>query len=157
MAANPDYKDLFRIFLEEEVEYLVVGAHAVIFYAEPRYTKDIDVFIKTTADNAQRVWNALKKFGAPLGGMSYKDFTDPDMVYQIGVEPNRIDIMMGIEGVDFDSAWKNCQESTYDGVPIHIIGRNELIRAKEASNRPEDRLDLEKLRVDGKKKPEGTT
>jgi len=145
MSANPDYKDLFKIFLEEKVEYLIVGAHAVIFYAEPRYTKDLDIWIRPSDDNASRTWHALKKFGAPLADLTVKDFTNQDMVYQIGIEPNRIDIVMGIKGVEFDTAWQNKVESSYDGIPIYILGRNELINAKKASKRAQDLLDLEKL------------
>ena len=145
MSANPDYRDLFRIFSEEKVEYLVVGAHAVIYYAEPRYTKDLDIWVRPSSDNALRVWRGLERFGAPLREVTVQDFTDPEMVYQMGVAPNRIDILMGIEGVDFDSAWKNRVESTYDGIPIYILGKYELICAKKASRRPQDVLDLEKL------------
>ena len=145
MSTNPDYKDLFKIFLEEKVEYLVVGAHAVIFYAEPRYTKDLDIWVRPSDDNASRVWRALKRFGAPLADLTIKDFTNQDMVYQIGIEPNRIDILMGIKGVEFDIAWQNKVESSYDGIPIYILGRNELISAKKASKRAQDLLDLEKL------------
>ena len=145
MSANPDYRDLFSIFSEEKVEYLVVGAHAVIYYAEPRYTKDLGIWVRSSSDNALRVWRALRTFGAPLRDVTYEDFTDPEMVYQIGVAPNRIDILMGIKGVDFDTAWKNKVESTYDGIPIYILGKYELIRAKKASQRPQDLLDLEKL------------
>jgi len=148
MSANPDYKDLFRLFSEEGVEYLIVGAHAVIYYAEPRYTKDVDILVRPSPENAKRVWKALARFGAPLKEVAETDFTDPDMVYQIGVEPNRIDILMGIAGVTFEAAWQHRVESTYDGVPIHVIGKDELIRSKQEANRPQDRLDVDKLRED---------
>lgn len=147
MASNRDYKDLFKIFSDERVEFLVVGAHAVVFYAEPRYTKDIDIWVRPTLENARRVWSALKAFGAPLGQITPENFTDPVMVYQIGIEPNRIDILMGIDGVEFDAAWKNKTESTYDGVPIHILGRTDLITSKQASHRPQDLLDVERLKA----------
>jgi hypothetical protein len=146
MAGNPDYKDLFRIFSEEQVEYLVVGAHAVVFYAEPRYTKDIDIWVRPTPENANKVWTALKKFGAPLGNVTPHDFTDSTMVYQIGIAPNRIDILMGVEGVEFENAWKNKVGSAYDGIPIHILGRSDLIKAKQTTKRPQDLLDLERLK-----------
>ncbi len=77
--------------IEEKVDYLVVGAYAVTFYAEPRYTKDIDVLVRPSPDNARRVWEALARFGAPLENVTLDDFTNPDLVYQIGIEPNRID------------------------------------------------------------------
>lgn len=145
MAANDDYKDLFRLFSQENVEYLLVGAHAVAFYAEPRYTKDLDVLVRPTPDNASRVWTALTRFGAPLTDVTVDQFTVEDMIYQIGVAPNRIDIMMSVAGVDFEAAWPNRTESTYDGVPIHILGREDLIRSKQAAARPQDLLDATRL------------
>ena len=145
MAANSDYRDLFRVFSEENVDYLVVGAHAVAFYAEPRYTKDLDILVRPTPNNASRVWKALADFGAPLLDITPEQFTDPEMVYQIGVAPNRIDVMMSIAGVDFDEAWANRAESTYDGVPIHVIGKADLIRSKQAAARPQDLLDAARL------------
>ena len=145
MPINPDYRDLFKAFNDETVKYLVVGAHAVIFYAEPRYTRDLDVLVEPSFDNAKRVWRALEAFGAPLENVSRKDFTNPEMIYQIGIEPNRIDIVMGIAGVDFAAAWANKTVSTYGKVPINIIGKQDLIQAKRASNRPQDLLDIERL------------
>jgi len=145
MPANPDFKDLFRIFSEEQVDFLVVGAHAVAFHAEPRYTKDLDVLVRPSPENAERVWRALARFGAPLKDVTLADLTKPDMVYQIGVEPNRIDILMGIGGVDFDEAWEGRESSTYDGVPISVIGKPALIKAKKATDRPQDRLDVDRL------------
>ncbi len=145
MPANQDFKDLFSIFNEEEVEYLVAGAHAVIFYTEPRYTKDLDIWVNPAKGNAGLVFRALGRFGAPLKGVRVKNFCDRDMVYQIGLAPNRIDILMGITGVEFMDAWSNRVESTYAGIPIHIIGRRELIKNKKALGRDQDRLDLKRL------------
>ncbi len=145
MASNPDFRDLFSAFAAAGVEYLVAGAHAVIFHAEPRYTKDLDLWVNPTAENSRRVFSALKAFGAPLRGLTDQAFTDPDLVYQIGVAPNRIDIVAGVAGVDFPAAWADRVETTYDGVPIRVMGRDSLIRAKRASGRPQDRLDLRRL------------
>lgn len=145
MSANPDFKDLFSIFNDEGVEYLVAGAHAVIYFTEPRYTKDLDVWVNPTPENAARVYLALRRFGAPLTDISVKDFCDRELVYQIGVEPNRIDIIMGPAGVEFEAAWRDRVKSSYGNVPISIMGRNSLIKAKRASGRPQDLLDLEKL------------
>jgi hypothetical protein len=145
MPINPDYRDLFRIFSEEKVEYLIVGAYAVTYFSEPRYTKDLDLWIRPTAENASKVWRALQRFGAPLTNVAPRDFTDPQMVYQIGIEPNRIDILMGITGVDFQTAYQNRVESSYGGVSIFLIGREDLITSKKASGRPQDLLDLERL------------
>lgn len=142
MSHNEDFKDRFRHLNEEQVEYLVVGAHAVIFYTEPRFTKDLDIWVLATRANAEKVWKAL---GAPLSGVSLDDLTNEELVYQIGVAPNRIDVLMGIAGVDFEEAHRNRVESTYAGERIHIIGKPDLIRAKKATYRKQDQLDLEKL------------
>ena len=144
--ANPDYRDIFSIFNTARVEYLLVGAHAVMYYAEPRYTKDLEIWVNPTPANATRVVSALREFGAPLRNVSEKDFQDPDMVYQIGVEPNRIDILMGISGVDFESAWAEKTMTTYDGVPVPVLGLRSLKQAKAASARDQDLLDIKRLR-----------
>ena len=146
MGANPDFRDLFRIFNDHHVEYLVVGAYAVIYYTIPRYTKDLDIWINPIPQNAHNLWLALKDFGAPLIDVSENDFTDRDMIYQIGIEPNRIDIIMGIHGLDFHKAWENHVESTFDDVPICIISRRNLIESKIAANRPQDLIDVENLK-----------
>lgn len=155
MSANSDFKDLLRGFNAAGVEYLIVGAHAVMIYTEPRYTKDIDIWVRRSPANAERVFRALAEFGAPLRDATPSDFTNPDVVFQIGVAPNRIDVMMDVEGVTFDEAWSNKTESSYDGVPVHFLGKAELIRAKRASARPQDLLDLEWLAAskDDAKKP----
>lgn len=145
MSANQDFKEIFRLLNAEEVEYVIVGAHAVMFYTEPRYTKDIDILVNPTVENARKAWNALAKFGAPLKNISECDFMDKDLIYQVGIEPNRIDIIMSIAGLEFDQAWKNRQTSSYDGIPINILSKNDLIIAKKASGRRQDLLDLERL------------
>jgi hypothetical protein len=145
MAINQDYKDLFKLFNQYKVQYLVAGAYAVIFYTEPRYTKDIDIWINPTPLNAKRAWNALKEFGAPLKDISVNDLCNSHMIYQIGVEPNRIDILMGIPGLEFQSAWEKRQKTKYDNVNISIINIEHLIKAKKTANRPQDNIDLKRL------------
>lgn len=145
MSVNPDFRDLFSEFNGEKVDYLVVGAHAVIFHSRPRFTKDLDVWVRPTPENAARVFRALAEFGAPMIDVTPESFTEPDLVYQIGVAPNRIDILMDISGVSFGEAWDSRVESTYGGVGIHIIGKEELLRAKRAAARPQDLLDVESL------------
>jgi len=148
MSVNPDYKDLLSVFNEENVEYLIVGAHAVIFYTVPRYTKDFDVWVNPTEENAARVYAALARFGAPLKAEDASTFKDPYCVFQIGVEPNRIDILMNVSGLDFSEAWKLRTQGTYGGVPIHILNRADLIRSKENAARDQDLLDVKRLRLE---------
>ncbi len=145
MPANQDFKELFKTFNDENVEYLVVGAYAVIYYTKPRYTKDLDIWINPTHENALRVYNALKKFGAPLIDIRPESFTDPALIYQIGIEPNRIDIIMSITGCEFSRAWNSRSSSTYEDIPIHILSKEDLIKAKKATGRPRDMLDVQLL------------
>lgn len=142
---SSDYSDLFSVFNKHKVKYLVVGAYAVVYYTEPRFTKDLDIWVKTNSKNAEKVYNALQDFGAPLTGLRPSDFLNEKMVYQIGVAPVRVDVMMGMSGVRFDDAWKRRTRSTYAGAPINLISLPDLIRSKRRAGRPQDRLDLEKL------------
>lgn len=150
MHINEDFEELLLLLNREKVKYLIVGAYAVIFHTEPRYTKDIDIWIKPEHENAERVYRVLKKFGAPLGRLTLNDLVNPKMVYQIGVEPNRIDILMGIGSIDFDTAWKNRKTDRYGRAKIFILGRRHLIKAKSIAGRPGDLRDLEVLRKNRK-------
>jgi hypothetical protein len=145
VPANPDFKELLSIFNDERVEYLVAGAHAVIYHTEPRYTKDLDVWINSTAVNAARVHRALSRFGAPLRGITADDFADPETIYQMGVAPNRIDVICGVDGLTFPEAWTDRVMTTYDGIPIPLMGKASLIKNKRATGRPQDLLDVAKL------------
>lgn len=145
---NNDFRELLIGFADAGVEFLVVGAHAVGYHGLPRATYDLDVFVRPSAENAERVYRALANFGAPLdsAGVTPQDFETPGMVYQIGVPPRRIDILTEISGVSFDEALVDHGTLTFDGRPIHYIGREALIRNKEASGRPKDLMDIERLR-----------
>jgi len=142
---NSDFKDLLRALNESKAEYLVVGGHAVMEYTEPRYTKDLDIWIRASRDNAQRVYDALAKFGAPLVEMSAAEFCQEGYVYQIGIAPVRIDILMSIDGVEFDSAWNHKGQIDLFGEPAWVISKMDLIANKRASGRPEDLLDADRL------------
>lgn len=146
MDISYDYRDLFKALNRHRVKYLVVGAYAVIFYTEPRFTKDIDIWVKPDIKNAKKVYRALKEFGAPLKSVSVKNFTNKRLVYQIGIAPVRVDMMMGLGSIDFNFAWERRVKSKYAGVSINIIGKNELKKSKIASKRTQDLLDLEKLK-----------
>ncbi|MGA1797095.1 MAG: DUF6036 family nucleotidyltransferase [bacterium] len=135
-----------NLFERHEVRYLVVGGYAVMKYSEPRFTKDLDLWIATDPENARAVYAALKEFGAPLANLYADDFTHRDYFYQMGRPPLRVDIMMSIPGLEFDEAWKNREMVELDELKIPFISRSDLIRSKEASGRPQDRIDIDKLR-----------
>ena len=115
MAENPHYKELLQLLNEFEVEYLIVGGFAVMKYSEPRYTKDLDVWVHNSRQNPLRVVEALKKFGAPIDRdrVTAETFTDKQVVYQIGIAPVRIDILTDITGVKFPDAWRKRVASTF--------------------------------------------
>jgi hypothetical protein len=142
-----DMKDLLSIFNARGVEYLVIGGYAFGVHLEPRTTKDLDVFIRSNDENAKAVFEALIEFGAPLAAMSPADFQD-GTIFQLGIEPERVDIVQKIDGVTFDEAWANRIQGKVDGeVPAAVISREDLIRNKLASGRDQDLLDVKKLRA----------
>jgi hypothetical protein len=128
MAENPHYRELLQLLNEFDVEYLIVGGFAVMKYGEPRYTKDLDVWVHNSPQNSLRLVGALKKFGAPLDhdGITAETFTEKQVVYQIGIAPVRIDILTGITGVEFPDARGKRVASTFFGVPVHFISLDDL-------------------------------
>ncbi len=145
MQAPLDYKELLKTLNRHKVKYLIVGAYAVTYYTEPRYTKDMDIWIEPDKKNAEKVYEALKEFGAPLKNITLKDFTNENMIYQIGVEPVRVDILMGLQGMKFDFAWKRRCIVFFDKIKVNVIGIRELIKSKERANRLMDKVDVENL------------
>lgn len=147
MADRPDVKELLRMLNEERAEYLIVGGYAVMKYTEPRFTKDLDVWIRNSAENASKVYKALADFGAPLkaDGLAARDFASEDMTYQIGVAPVRIDILTHVSGIQFAEAWQNRAAGTFWGIPVHFISLRDLILNKRAAGRSSDLEQLESL------------
>lgn len=145
MLTNSDFRDLLKLFEKYDIRYLVVGGYAVMKYSEPRFTKDLDLWIATDQDNASSVYTALKEFGAPLAGLSPDDFMEQGYFYQMGRPPLRIDIMMSIPGVEFEEAWKKREIVELGDVRIPFISKPDLIEAKRAGGRPQDDIDLKKL------------
>jgi len=144
---NSDFKDLLRIFAEEQVEYLIVGAYAVIHYTQPRYTKDIDLWIKPSVDNSACVVRAFYRFGLPLVEVTQDDFASEGLQYVVGVSPCQIDFLTSLPGIpDFDAAWNIRSTATVDGIPIHYLGKTDLMCAKRTAGRPQDLADLDELR-----------
>lgn len=142
---NSDFKDLLRIFNEHKVRYLVVGGYAVIKYTEPRYTKDLDVWVDASVKNARAVFAALREFGAPLTNITTADFAKEGSIYQIGRPPARVDVLTSIEGVGFADAWPNRMASDFDGIPAPVISRQDLLTNKRTVGRPQDLVDVSNL------------
>ncbi len=145
MELSPDYEDLFKILNAFKIKYLVVGAYAVMYYTEPRYTKDIDIWIIPNINDANKVFKALAAYGAPLKSLSPEDFKDKKMILQIGVAPVRVDIMVNVPGISFKEAWKNRKKIRYGKTPINILSASDLIKSKKEAGRAQDKIDLQRL------------
>lgn len=150
MFVNSDFTDLLKIFNANNVKYLVIGGYAVVQYSEPRYTKDLDLWISTDHTNATAVYKALQEFGAPLSNLTVDDFAEEGYFYQMGVPPVRVDILMGIPGGNFEEAWQKRAEVDFDDLKVSFISKADLITVKLASGRPQDLIDAKNL--DGAKK-----
>jgi len=140
-----DYRDLLSAFHAHGVKYLIVGGYAVIFHAQPRFTRDIDLFIKADLANAQATYDALVEFGAPLQGIRPEEFADRGSFFRFGQDPRGFDILPDLPGIEFDAAWERRVEGVIDaasGFKAFFISRDDLIAAKLASGRPQDLADV---------------
>ena len=145
MELQPDFKELLVLLNAHKVDYLIVGGYALAFHGAPRFTGDIDIYISTTPENAERVHSTLKEFGFESVGLTTKDFTQADHVIQLGVPPVRIDFVTTIDGVDWAAAWAGRKQGEYGGVPVYFLGRAEFIRNKKTCGRLKDLADIEAL------------
>ncbi len=142
---NPDFKELLLAFNVHNVEYLIVGAHALAAHGHVRATKDLYVWVRPEEWNAQRVLQALSDFGAPLSGLTADDLTRKQTIFQIGLPPLRIDIITSIDGVEFSEAWPDRLETSFGGVPAFVLSRHHLIANKKTSARLQDLADVQHL------------
>lgn len=147
---NPDFRDMLSAFAAEDVEFLVVGAYALAAHGVPRATGDLDLWVRPSAENADRVLRALHAFGAPTAELTQEDLVSPDVVFQIGVEPRRVDILTSIDGVAFDAAWANRKRIEVDDLELPVLGQSDFITNKRALGRPQDLADVARLEEEGK-------
>ena len=147
---NNDYKEMLQCLSAENVKFLLVGAYAVAVYGYPRATKDIDILVRATPDNASSLMKALARFGAPLSGVSAADFSMEGIVFQIGNSPRRIDILTRISGIDFQQAYDRRKVVSLDGMEIPVISLEDLIANKRATGRTQDLADVERLEQTGR-------
>ena len=146
---NEDYKDILQSLAEEDVKFLLVGAYAMAAYGYIRATMDIDIWVMPSVNNGEAVLRALRKFGAPLHGLTIDDIQKDDTIFQIGVAPRRIDIMTGASGLQFDEAFAQSLETDVEGLRIHIPSLEDLILNKKATGRTKDLADVEALEALG--------
>ncbi|MGA2039773.1 MAG: hypothetical protein ABSH42_10890 [Bryobacteraceae bacterium] len=145
MKINSDFKDLLRDLNAAGVRYLIVGGYAVMVHTEPRYTKDLDLWIEPIESNAQGLLAALARFGAPTKDVVAADFTEPEVFFQIGVEPVRIDIMTSVAGLDFGPAWDRKILVDFGGETAPVLCRQDVLQAKLAAGRLRDQSDVKRL------------
>jgi predicted nucleotidyltransferase len=142
---NEDYKEMLQLLLEEQVDFMIVGAYALGTHGYPRATGDIDIWVKPDKQNSKKLYKALAKFGAPLGQIQIDEFSTEGVIFQIGVIPRRIDIITKIDGVTYEEADGDKIIVEIEGLMIPVISLEKLIRNKMATGREKDELDIKTL------------
>jgi hypothetical protein len=145
MEIRSDFKELLELFNKHKVEYLIVGGYALAFHGAPRFTRDIDLLVRPTQENAGRILAALNEFGFGSLDLSEEDFTTPGRVVQLGVAPVRVDIITRVTGVPWEKADAGKAPGFYSDVPVFFIGRDDFIANKRATGRAKDAADIEAL------------
>jgi hypothetical protein len=145
---NPDFVEMLSALSDAGAEFLVVGAHALAVHGRPRATGDLDLWIRPTQENASRVWSALAEFGAPMDQIDVDELAQPELVVQLGVSPNRIDLLTSVTGLEFEEAWARRATVELQSLQVPVLGREDLIRNKRAVGRPRDLADLAELEED---------
>lgn len=145
MKTEKDYEKFLELLNKHDIRYCIIGAFALAFHARPRYTKDIDILVEATTDNAKRLLAALREFGFGSLNLSVEDFSSKGNIIQLGYEPVRIDIITSIKGLEFADIWESRIQGPYGKQTVNFIDRQNLIRSKKLSNRAQDKADLDLL------------
>ena len=145
MEVQPDFRDLLALFNKHQVEYILVGGYALAFHGAPRYTGDMDIFVRADSPNASHIIAALNEFGFESVGLTAADFETTNRVVQLGVPPVRVDIVTSLTGVSWEEVYENRIAGKYGDVPVFYIGRDQFISNKRAIGRRKDLADLEAL------------
>jgi hypothetical protein len=143
---NSDFSELLQLLNDFKVKYLLIGGYAYGFYAEPRYTKDIDLWVEASTSNAKKIIKALTEFGAPIANLSIKDLATPGLIYIFGLPPLRVDILNEVKGESFDNAYSNKEIKIVEKLKIPVVSKKTLIKLKKAAGRPQDKLDILNLK-----------
>jgi hypothetical protein len=145
MILNQDFKEFVQSLNDNRVRFLIVGGYAVAFHGYPRFTKDLDIWIETNRQNAEQVVKGLEQFGFASLELTPNDFLEPNTIIQLGYPPNRIDLITGLAGVDFETCYTTRAQAEIDGIVLPFIDLENLKRNKQASGRLQDLADLENL------------
>jgi len=148
MEVQPDFKELFELLNAHKAEFIIVGAYALAFHGVPRFTGDIDIFVKPDPENAKKILSALEEFGFGSLDLTTSDLQDPDKVVQLGVAPVRVDLITSLTGVSWQEAFSGKVQGTFGNVPVYYLGRKEFLSNKKALGRKKDLADIEALGED---------
>lgn len=148
MEVQPDFKELFELLNAHKAEYIIVGAYALAFHGVPRFTGDIDIFVKPDTKNAEKILAALEEFGFGSLDLTKSDLEDPDKVVQLGLAPVRVDLITSLTAVSWQEAFSGKMQGTYGDVPVYYLGRMEFLSNKKALGRKRDLADIEALGED---------
>ena len=152
MVLDKNFKEFIELLNANDVKYLVIGGFAVAYHGYPRYTKDIDFWIWAHPENAKKVIKTIKDFGFGMMGFQIEDLLNPENVIQLGYEPNRIDLIVDLEGLNFEICFANCKDAEFEGIPIHFINLDDLVKNKLSTGRLKDKVDAQTLIKKNKKK-----
>jgi hypothetical protein len=153
MKVSSDYRDLLSALSAAKTRFLVVGAYAVMHHTTPRYTKDLDLWVEPTEANAKRTFRALGEFGAPRARITAADLAQPGIVYQIGIEPVRVDILTSVPGLTFRGAYRRAVRLLYADIEVKALCLEDVLKAKRTAGRPQDLLDVERLEQAKRQQP----
>ena len=142
---SKDFKEFVELLNENNVKYLVVGGYAVALHGNPRYTKDLDIWIEPSPDNAKKILNALGKFGFSSLELEVKDFLEKDQIIQLGYPPNRIDLLTTLTGLNFEKCYRSRVQVKIQDIFINFIDIENLKKNKRATGRTQDLADIENL------------
>jgi len=148
MEVQPDFKELLKLLNAHKAEFIIVGAYALAFHGVPRFTGDIDIFVKPDPENAKKILSALEEFGFGSLDLTISDLQDPDKVVQLGVAPVRVDLITSLTGVSWQEAFSGKVQGTFGNVPVYYLGREEFLSNKKALGRKKDLADIEALGED---------
>lgn len=150
MKASKDFKEFIELLNKNNVNYLLVGGYAVGYHSRPRYTEDIDIWIQPSLENAKKIIHVLNKFGFTGISVSIEELIQPEKIIQLGLPPQRIDILTSIDGVNFNDAWERRIVDSFGDIPVFIISLKDLIKNKSSSGRIKDLQDIEWIKMYGK-------
>ncbi len=142
---NSDFTDLLRLFAKHKVRSLIVGGYAAMHYSQPRFTKDLDLWLEPSKTNAARVLQAFAEFGIPLIDVTRADFEQESLQYMVGRAPVLFDFLTSLPGMSFAACWKRRTTDESEGFPVHYLSREDLIAAKRRAGRPQDLSDLDEI------------